>query len=122
MTTTATAASPVGTYPITASGAAGPNYTITYAGGTLTVNRPRLTINRREHEQALRRGGAGPDRQLQRFGQWGHGQQPDYTADLTTTATAASPVGTYPITASGAASPITHYLCQRHADRERGRA
>jgi hypothetical protein len=38
VTTTATPGSPVGTYPITASGAAAPNYTIVYAnGGTLTV-------------------------------------------------------------------------------------
>jgi hypothetical protein len=37
LATTATAASPVGTYPITVSGAASPNYTISYASGTLTV-------------------------------------------------------------------------------------
>ena len=36
-TTTATAASPVGTYVITASGAVDPNYTIGYGTGTLTV-------------------------------------------------------------------------------------
>ena len=35
--TTATAASAVGTYPITASGATSPNYTISYVPGTLTV-------------------------------------------------------------------------------------
>jgi len=35
--TTATATSPAGSYPITASGAASPNYTITYASGTLTI-------------------------------------------------------------------------------------
>lgn len=38
ITTTATAASPPGTYPITASGAADPNYNITYKQGTLTIN------------------------------------------------------------------------------------
>jgi hypothetical protein len=37
LTTTATTNSPVGTYPITASGAVAPNYTISYNGGTLTV-------------------------------------------------------------------------------------
>ena len=37
LATTATAASPVGSYPITASGAAGSNYTIAYTGGTLTI-------------------------------------------------------------------------------------
>lgn len=38
LSTTATTASPVGTYPITASAATSPNYTITFVGGTLTVD------------------------------------------------------------------------------------
>ena len=38
-TTTATAGSPAGLYPITASGAAGSNYTIVFVGGTLTSAR-----------------------------------------------------------------------------------
>ena len=37
LNTTATSASPVGTYAITANGAADSNYTISYAAGTLTV-------------------------------------------------------------------------------------
>jgi hypothetical protein len=37
LSTTATPASPPGTYPITASGAADPNYVITYVPGSLTV-------------------------------------------------------------------------------------
>ena len=37
MATTATASSPAGTYPITASGAADPNYNLSYVNGTLTV-------------------------------------------------------------------------------------
>ena len=37
VTTTATTASPVGTYPITASGATSANYTMSYVNGTLTV-------------------------------------------------------------------------------------
>lgn len=41
-TTTATAASPPGTYPITVGGATAANYTIAFVSGTLTVN-PRLT-------------------------------------------------------------------------------
>ena len=36
-TTTATAGSPVGTYPITCSGGASDNYSFTYVPGTLTV-------------------------------------------------------------------------------------
>jgi predicted esterase len=37
LNTTATISSPIGTYPITASGAADVNYSITYSNGTLTV-------------------------------------------------------------------------------------
>ena len=43
-TTTATAASPVGTYPITCSGAVDASYTITYVAGTLTVTPVPLMI------------------------------------------------------------------------------
>lgn len=43
-TTTATSASPVGSYPITCSGAVDANYTISYMGGTLMVNPAPLTI------------------------------------------------------------------------------
>ena len=39
-TTTATADSPVGTYPVTPAGAESPNYNITYTPGTLTVTVP----------------------------------------------------------------------------------
>lgn len=38
LSTTAVTTSPVGTYPITASGATAANYNITFVGGTLTVN------------------------------------------------------------------------------------
>ena len=44
ITTTATSTSPVGTYPITASGAVDANYTITYVVGTLTVNQAIRTL------------------------------------------------------------------------------
>lgn len=44
LATTATADSPLGTYPITASGAADVNYTITHVDGTLTVSPPSHTV------------------------------------------------------------------------------
>ena len=44
VTTTATATSMPGTYPITASGAVNSNYTISYEAGQLTVNRLNQTI------------------------------------------------------------------------------
>ncbi len=44
VSTTATTSCHVGNYPITASGAAAPNYTITYQSGTLRVTPATLTI------------------------------------------------------------------------------
>ena len=44
VSTTATASSPVGSYPTSAAGAVDPNYTITYIAGTLTVTPAALTI------------------------------------------------------------------------------
>src|SRR4029077_4119308 len=44
LSTTATASSVVGTYPITASAAADANYTISFVAGTLTVTPAALTI------------------------------------------------------------------------------
>ena len=41
LSTSASAASDAGTYPITASGAAGANYTISFVAGTLTVTPQR---------------------------------------------------------------------------------
>ena len=43
--TTAVTTSEVGTYPITVSGAASPNYTITYVDGVLTVAQAKQTID-----------------------------------------------------------------------------
>src|SRR5207237_5089118 len=60
VTTTATAASGVGTYPITASGAlsANTNYTIGYVNGTLTVTPAVLTITAKNETRAY--GAANP--------------------------------------------------------------
>jgi CSLREA domain-containing protein len=44
LSTTAGTGSPAGAYPITASGAGSPNYTITYMPGTLTVALPLATV------------------------------------------------------------------------------
>ena len=105
LTTTATAASPVGSYPITASGAASPNYTISYASGTLTVNKAALTITAVSTNKLY--GAAVPALTASYSGFVNGDTASSLTTPpaLTTTATAASPVGSYPITASGAASP-----------------
>ena len=54
--TTATSGSPAGTYPTSCSGAADPNYSITYVAGTLTVNPAPLTIT--ADNQSMTYGGA----------------------------------------------------------------
>ena len=105
LSTTATAASPVGSYPITASGAASPNYTISYASGTLTVNAAALTIAAASASKLY--GAALPSLTASYSGFVNGDTASSLTPapGLSTTATAASPVGSYPITASGAASP-----------------
>ncbi len=105
LTTTATAASPVGSYPITASGAASPNYTISYASGTLTVSKAALTITAANASKLY--GAVLPVLTASYSGFVNGDSASSLTTKpaLTTTATAASPVGSYPITASGAASP-----------------
>ena len=105
LSTTATAASPVGSYPITAGGAASPNYTIRYAGGTLTVNKAALRIT--ANNASKLRGAPLPPLTASYSGFVNGDTARSLTTPptLTTTATANSPPGTYPITASGAASP-----------------
>ena len=105
LTTTATAASPVGSYPITAGGAASPNYTISYANGTLTVNKAALTITAANASKLY---GAALPVLTASYSGFVNGDTPSSLTTppaLSTTATAASPVGSYPITAGGAASP-----------------
>jgi hypothetical protein len=103
--TTATAASAVGTYPITASGAVSANYTIGYVSGTLTVIPAALTVT--ANNQTRPYGAANPVLTLSYSGFVNGDTAASLTAPATvaTTATAASAVGTYPITASGAVSP-----------------
>jgi hypothetical protein len=105
LATTATTASPVGSYPITASGAASPNYTINYASGTLTVSPAALTITAANASKLY--GATLPALTASYSGFVNGDTASSLTAPpaLSTTATAASPAGSYPITASGAASP-----------------
>jgi gliding motility-associated-like protein len=104
LSTTATTTSAVGTYPITASGAASANYTISYTAGTLTVTKANLSIAADNKTKVY--GAINPVLTITYTG-FVNG---DTNASLSTqpglasTATAASAAGTYPITASGAAS------------------
>jgi hypothetical protein len=104
VTTTATDASGAGPYPITASGAVDPNYTITYAPGTLTVTPARLTITADDQTKAY--GAALPTLTFHSMG-FVNGDTASSltTAPTVTTVPATSGVGMYPITASGAVDP-----------------
>jgi len=104
ITTTATAASPVGSYTITASGAASANYAISYVAGTLSVTLAPLTITANNATTVY--GSAAPALTATYNGFVNGDNATKLTAQptLTTTYTNTSVAGTYPITASGAAS------------------
>lgn len=109
--TTATAASGVGSYPITASGAVDANYTIGFVAGSLSVTPASLTI--RADDKSRPKGTANPAFTATYTG-FVNGDAVaslDAPVALATTADLNSPEGTYPITASGAADGnynITH--------------
>ncbi len=105
LSTTATAASPIGTYAITASGATSPNYTIAFVNGSLNVTPAALTIAADAKSKTY--GAANPAFTATYSGFVNGDTAASLTTpvSLSTTATAASPIGTYTITASGATSP-----------------
>lgn len=105
VTTTASSSSPAGTYSITASGAADPNYTIQYVNGVLTIDPATLTI--KANNASMTYGGALPSLSATYSGFVNGDNVSSLTsaATLSTTATVASPAGTYSITATGAADP-----------------
>jgi hypothetical protein len=100
-TTTATAASAPGTYPVSCSGAASSVYTISYVNtGSVTVTRAPLTVT--APSVSITAGQAIPALTATITG-FKNGQTlatsgVTGSASCTTTATASSPAGTYPIT------------------------
>lgn len=105
LATTATTASPVGTYPITVSGAADANYTITHINGNLTVTHAALTITATSLNKVY---GAPVPTLVASYVGFVNGDDEadlDPPVHLETTATQSSPAGQYPITASAAANP-----------------
>jgi Flp pilus assembly protein TadG len=95
-TSTATVSSPIGSYPITCSGAVLAGYSIGYVAGTLTVTSASLTITANNQTRVV--GAADPA--------FTYGVSPSVSlttpATCTSTATVSSPIGSYPITCSGA--------------------
>jgi hypothetical protein len=105
--TTATSASHVGAYCITADGAASPNYTITYVAGTLTVNPATLTVTADNKVKVV----SGPMPTLTYTVTGLVGSETLQTEPtLSTDATSTSPVGTYAITATGATASTDYTI------------
>jgi gliding motility-associated-like protein len=104
LTTPAVTNSPVNTYPITVSGAVSSNYTFIYKPGTLTVTPAALTITASDATKTY--GSANPALGVTYAGFVGTDNAASLTVApmINTTAVNGSPVGTYPITASGAVS------------------
>ena len=91
LTTTATSDSAPGTYEITVSGAEAQNYDITYISGTLTITAiVPVTVTAKSYTREY--GDANPT-----FEYTSEGATLNGTPTITCAATAASPVGTYPI-------------------------
>src|SRR6185312_5984686 len=101
--TTATMSSAKGVYPITASGAASANYSISYVAGSLTITAAHLTITADDKTKVY--GTANPTLTVTYTGFVNGDTKASLTTqpNITTTATASSKVAAYPITASGAA-------------------
>jgi hypothetical protein len=100
---TVPATSHVGSYPITASGAADPDYTISFQPGTLTINKAALTIS--ADNKGMTYGGALPALTASFAGLVNGDTSAAVTGLSLGTVPATSHVGSYPITASGAADP-----------------
>jgi filamentous hemagglutinin family protein len=96
LATTATASSDVGTYQITqgsVTNANNPNYLLTYAGNTLTINQRAVTVTADAQTKTY-----GDNNPALTFTTTSLGAGTAIVGSLTTTATASSDVGTYQIT------------------------
>ncbi len=110
LATTATQASPVGTYPITRGTlAANSNYTLTFVGGTLTITPAPLDVTADNLTKVY--GAAMPALTFTAVGLTnGDTAATVFTGALATTATQASPVGTYPISQGTLAANANYAL------------
>lgn len=105
LSTSATSSSVVGSYPIVPSAAAAANYTITFTNGVLSVTPAALSIT--ADNKSRTQGAANPALTITYSGFVNGDTSSNLTTQpsLSTTAAPSSPVGTYPITVSGGASP-----------------
>ncbi|MEI6566651.1 MAG: MBG domain-containing protein, partial [Verrucomicrobiota bacterium] len=100
LATTATAASAVGSYPITVAPGSNPNYTITPTGSSLTVSARAATIAANSKSRTY--GDVNPSLDAVVSGT-ANGDSLNYT--LATTAVAVSGVGSYPISVTLGSNP-----------------
>jgi hypothetical protein len=111
VTTTATSASHVGTYALTAGGASAANYTITFVSGTLTVTPATLTVTADDKSRLY----ALPNPPLTAsYSGFVNGEVlatsgVSGSPALTTAATAASPAGTYAIVSAAGTLAADNY-------------
>jgi filamentous hemagglutinin family protein len=104
LSTAAAAASPVGTYPVTGSGATNPNYAVTLQLQPLRVAPATLTVQ--AHSGTRMYGDANPTLGATVTGfKNGEDEQIVTGLQVATPAVATSPVGNYRVVASGAAAP-----------------
>ncbi len=98
LSTTASASSSVGDYPISISGFTSANYTINFVNGTLTISKAVLTVTAENKTKLF--GAANPDltASLTGFVNNETASVVSGAAALTTTATQSSGAGSYPIT------------------------
>jgi len=111
LTTTATASSPAGNYAITAAVGtlSATNYTFTFVNGTLTVGKATLTVTA---NNAVSTFGQTPGPFTAAYTGFVNGDTSAVLSgspSLTTTATASSPAGTYPINAAQGTLSAANY-------------
>ncbi len=92
-----------------ASGAADPNYSISYLPGTLTIGQAPLTIT--ANNQSMTYGGSLPALTAGYTGLVNGDTSAAISGLVLSTAEASSPAGSYPITASGASDPNYSISC-----------
>jgi len=104
LSTTAVTSSPVGSYPISASGASALDYAITFVPGTLNVGQVPLSIEADDKSQVY---GAALPTFTASYDGFVNGDTASVVTGLqfSTTATIGSNVGTYSITPFGATAP-----------------
>ena len=102
ITTTATSASKVGTYPITIGNADAKNYQLTINNGMLSIIKAELTVKADNKSRTY--GEANPDFTLSYTGLKNNETVPEWETQpiIETTSDVTSPVGTYPITVKDA--------------------